>query len=66
MYSYEGVFREKANIEEAYELAAEAKKLIVEEASGQGILQTAQHQAERTLEDMFSFTGYDVTIKVKE
>lgn len=66
VYSYEGVFREKANIEEAYELAAEAKKLIVEEASGQGILQTAQHQAERTLEDMFSFTGYDVTIKVKE
>ncbi|BAQ09843.1 hypothetical protein OXB_1372 [Bacillus sp. OxB-1] len=66
VYSYEGVFREKANIEEAYELAAEAKKLIVEEASGQGILQTAQHQAEQTLEDMFSFTGYDVTIKVKE
>ncbi|MFS0575942.1 DUF4230 domain-containing protein [Sporosarcina sp. 179-K 3D1 HS] len=66
VYSYEGVFREKPDIREAYELAAEAKKLIVEEASGQGILQTAQRQAEQTLKDMFSFTGYDVTIEFKE
>lgn len=66
VYSHEGVFREKANIEEAYELAAEAKELIVEEASGQRILQTAQQQAVRTIQDMFSFTGYDVTIELKE
>lgn len=66
VYSYEGVFRQKADIEEAYELAAEAKKLIVEEATGQGVLKTAQFNAEKTLSEMFSFAGYDVTIEFKE
>lgn len=66
VYSYEGVFREKANIEEAYELAAEAKVLILEEATGQGVLLTAQQNAEKTLKEMFSFAGYDVTIEFKE
>ncbi|MGG0671073.1 DUF4230 domain-containing protein [Lederbergia citrisecunda] len=66
VYSYEGVFRQKADIEEAYELAAEAKNLIVEEATGQGVLKTAQFNAEKTLTEMFSFAGYDVTIEFKE
>ena len=66
VYSYEGVFREKADIEEAYELAAEAKKLILEDATGQGVLKTAQYNAEKTLREMFSFAGYDVTIEFKE
>jgi hypothetical protein len=66
VYSYEGVFREKANIEEAYELAAEAKELILEETAGQGVLVMAQQNAEKTLKEMFSFAGYDVTIEFKE
>ncbi|NYF23431.1 DUF4230 domain-containing protein [Sporosarcina sp. JAI121] len=66
VYSYEGVFREKANIEEAYELAEEAKKLILEETAGQGVLTMAQQNAEKTLREMFSFAGYDVTIEFKE
>lgn len=66
VYSYEGVFREKADIEEAYELAAEAKTLILEEATGQGVLKTAQFNAEKTLKEMFSFAGYEVTIEFKE
>ncbi|MEK5067287.1 DUF4230 domain-containing protein [Sporosarcina sp. FSL K6-1508] len=66
VYSYEGVFREKANIEEAYELAAEAKELILEETAGQGVLKMAQQNAEKTLREMFSFAGYDVTIEFKE
>ncbi len=66
VYSYEGVFRQKADIEEAYELAAEAKNLIVEEATGQGVLKTAQFNAEKTLKEMFSFAGYDVTIEFRE
>ena len=66
VYSYEGIFREKANIEEAYELAEEAKKLILEETAGQGVLQMAQQNAEKTLREMFSFAGYDVTIEFKE
>ncbi|KXH83922.1 DUF4230 domain-containing protein [Sporosarcina sp. HYO08] len=66
VYSYEGLFREKANIEEAYELAAEAKKLILEETAGQGVLTLAEQNAEKTLREMFSFAGYDVMIKFKE
>lgn len=66
VYSYEGLFREKANIEEAYELAAEAKELILLETAGQGVLRMAQQNAEKTLQEMFSFAGYEVTIEVKE
>ncbi|MBB4823101.1 hypothetical protein HNO89_000319 [Sporosarcina luteola] len=66
IYSYEGLFREKADIEEAYELAEEAKKLILEESAGQGVLQLAEQNAEKTLKEMFSFAGYDVTITFKE
>lgn len=66
VYSYEGLFREKANIEEAYELAAEAKELILEETAGQGVLLMAEKNAERTLREMFSFAGYDVTIEFKD
>ena len=66
VYSYEGVFRQEANIEEAYELAAEAKTLILEEATGQGVLKTAEFNAEKTLKEMFGFAGYDVTIEFKE
>lgn len=66
LISSEGLFREKANIEEAYELAEEAKKLILEEATGQGVLDRAEMTAEKTLRDMFLFAGYDVTIEFKE
>jgi hypothetical protein len=66
VYSYEGLFREKVNIEEAYELAAEAKELILAETTAQSVLITAQHNAEKTLKEMFSFAGYDVTIEFKE
>lgn len=66
VFSYEGLFRGKANIEEAYELAEEAKKLILEEAGGQGVLQMAERNAEKTLQEMFSFAGYEVTVEFKE
>lgn len=66
VYSYEGLFREKENIEEAYELANEAERLIVEEASSQGVLEMAEQNAEKALKGMFSFLGYDVTILYKE
>ena len=66
VYSYEGLFREQANIEEAYELAEEAKELILEETAGQGVLQMAEQTAEKTLKEMFSFAGYEVTIEFKE
>lgn len=66
VYSYEGLFRGKADIEEAYELAEEAKQLILTETAGQGVLKTAQQNAENTLREMFTFMGYTVTIEVKE
>ena len=66
VYSYEGLFREKANIEEAYQLAEEAKELILEETAGQGVLIMAEKNAEKTLREMFSFAGYDVTIEFRE
>lgn len=66
VFSYEGVFRVKANIEEAYELAEEAQSLILEETAEQGVLKTAEENAKRTLTEMFSFAGYDVTIQFEE
>lgn len=66
IYSYEGLFRGKADIEEAYELAAEAKQLIITEATEQGVLEAAERNAERTLREMFSFAGYELEIEFKE
>lgn len=66
IFSYEGLFREKTKIEEGYELAEEAKRLILEETAGQGVLDMAERNAEKTLKEMFSFAGYDVTIQFKE
>lgn len=65
-YSYEGLLREEANIEEAYALAEEAKEIISKEAEEQGVLKTAEINAEKTLREMFLFAGYDVTIEFKE
>lgn len=66
IFSYEGLFRVKANIEEAYELAEEAKSLIIAETAEQGVLKTAEENAKKTLTEMFSFAGYDVTIQFEE
>lgn len=66
IFSYEGLFRVQANIEEAYELAEEAKSLIIKETAEQGVLETAEENAKKTLTEMFSFAGYEVTIQFEE
>lgn len=66
VFSVEGIFRGEVNIEEAYDMADEAKEQILKEATEQGVLETAEMNAEKTLTDMFSFTGYEVDIKFKE
>jgi hypothetical protein len=66
VYSYEAVFREKANIEEAYELAEEAKKLMREETIAQGVLEMAEENAAKSVADMFSLVEYDVTVEFEE
>jgi len=66
VFSYEGLFREKADIAEAYELAAEAEKLMMEETTGQGVLELAEENAARSVSDMFSLVDYDVTVEFEE
>lgn len=66
VYSVEGLFRGKADIKEGYELANEAKTLILKEAAEQGVLESAEQNAIKTLQDMFSFAGYELEIEFKE
>lgn len=66
VFSYEGLFREKADITEAYDLAQEAEKLMMEETTGQGVLELAEENAARSVSEMFSLVEYDVTVKFEE
>ncbi|WP_397536991.1 DUF4230 domain-containing protein [Rummeliibacillus pycnus] len=66
VFSSEGLFRSKPDIKEAYSLAADAKKQMIEEATTQGVLKTAEKNAENSVANMFSLVGYDVTVKFKE
>lgn len=66
VYSYEGLFRESTDISEAYELAEEAKQLILEETEGQGVLELAEDNAVRSVQDMFQLVEYDVTVEFKD
>ena len=66
VFSYEGLFREKADIEEAYELASTAKEMMIEESTGQGILETAEENAVKAVQEMFQLIDYDVKVEFKE
>ncbi|EGA89996.1 hypothetical protein GPDM_08095 [Planococcus donghaensis MPA1U2] len=66
VYSYEGLFRSGTDISEAFDLADEAKKMMLEETEGQGVLQTAETNAVRSVQEMFGLVDYDVTVKFKE
>ena len=66
VFSYEGLFREKADITEAYDLAQEAEKLMMEETTGQGVLELAEENAARSVSEMFSLVEYDVTVEFEE
>lgn len=66
VFSYEGLFREKADITDAYDLAAEAEKLMMEETTGQGVLKLAEENAARSVAEMFSLVEYDVTVEFKK
>ena len=64
-FSVEGVFRSNVNWEEGFEIAAEAQKLIKEEALAQGLLFQAEENAIRVLREFFDFAGYEVKIDFK-
>ncbi len=66
IFTYEGLFREKANIEEGYKIAKEAEKLMMKEATSQGVLKLAEENAAKSVADMFALVDYDVTVKFEE
>ncbi|MFJ7970033.1 DUF4230 domain-containing protein [Psychrobacillus sp. NPDC096389] len=66
VFSYEGLFREKADIKEGYEIAETAKKMMIEETRGQGILQLAEENAAKSVKEMFQLVDYDVKVEFKE
>ena len=62
IYSYEGLLRTEAKIEEAYELAEVAKEEILKEAEKEGALQLAEQHAEEMIEKALRVDGVDVDI----
>ena len=66
VFSYEGLFREKADIKEGYELAEIAKEMMIEETTGQGILELAEENAAKSVKEMFQLVNYDVEVEFKE
>lgn len=66
VYSYEGLFRGDGDISEAFELAEEAKQLMLEETRGQGVLELAERNAARSVQEMFQLVDYDVTVEFED
>ncbi|HSI66018.1 MAG TPA: DUF4230 domain-containing protein [Planococcus sp. (in: firmicutes)] len=66
VYSYEGLFRRGADMAEAFELAEEAQRLIMEESAGQGVLERAQANAANSVRDMFRLVDYDVDVQFED
>jgi hypothetical protein len=64
-FSVEGIFRSEVDWEEGFALAEVAKDMIQQEAVDQGLLQTAEKNAEKSLKDFFQQLGYKVTIEYK-
>jgi hypothetical protein len=65
-FSVEGVFRSEVDWEEGFTLAQEAKDLIKQEAMDQGLLKTAEKNAEKSLREFFQQMGYKVTINYQQ
>lgn len=66
VFSYEGLLRGDTDFSEAFELADEAKKEMLEETRGQGVLELAEKNAARSVEEMFQLVDYDVTIEFRD
>lgn len=66
IYSYEGLFREGADISEGFDLAEEAQKMMLEETEGQGLLEQAEENGAKSVKEMFKLVDYDVTVKFKD
>lgn len=66
VFSHTGLLAEGVEAKESYEIAAEAQELMKEEAETQGLLDLAETNAEKVLQDMFQLVDYDVTIEFEE
>ena len=56
----------KESLKEAYELAETAKEMMIEEATGQGLLQLAEENAATSVKEMFGLVDFDVQVEFKE
>lgn len=66
IYTYEGLFSGGADISEAFDLADEAKQMILEETRGQGVIEQAEKNAAASVKEMFQLVDYDVTVEFKD
>lgn len=66
VYSYEGLLRGDADISEAFDLAEEAQETMLKEMEGQGLLEQAEENGARSVQQMFNLVDYDVKIEFKE
>ncbi|AYC28772.1 DUF4230 domain-containing protein [Paenisporosarcina cavernae] len=66
IFSHEEIFREKADLDEAFDLAEEAEQIIMEEATSQGILELAEENAEKSIQSMFRLVDYNVKVVFEE
>lgn len=64
-FSDEGLLRGEVKWKEGFDLAAEAQSQIEMEAVDMGILQTAEKNAEKVLNEFFSNLGYSVKVIYK-
>ncbi len=64
-FSDEGLFRSEVGWNEGFDLAAEAQTQVKKEVIEIGLLQTAEQNAEKVLQEFFSNLGYTVTVAFK-
>jgi hypothetical protein len=64
-FSVEGLFRSEVDWQEGFGLAEEAKEQIRREAVGQGILEAAEKNAEKSLKSFFEQIGYSIKVEYK-
>lgn len=66
IYSNEGLLSGGRDFPESFDLAEEAKELMLEETRGQGVLELAESNAERSVQEMFKLVDYDVSIEFED
>lgn len=66
IFSSEGLFRGEATIKEGFSLSREAQRLMVAEATAQGLIERSKKNAEKSIQDLYSLVEYKAVIQFKE